>query len=136
MAVADEPRLPAARLAHVARLVLLHQLDTPPRAGEPVGDGHPEDAGPDDDGRVPPVGSLRLHGHDHTGPVSETRVEVAGREVRISSPDKILFPEQGWTKLDLVEHYLMCVEGALRGVRDRPTMHPSCRCRATTMRCV
>ncbi len=54
--------------------------------------------------------------------MSETHVEVAGREVRISSPDKILFPEQGWTKLDLVEHYLMCGEGALRGVRDRPTM--------------
>ncbi len=49
-------------------------------------------------------------------------MEVAGREVRISSPDKVLFPEQGWTKLDLVEHYLMCAEGALRGVRERPTM--------------
>ena len=33
-----------------------------------------------------------------------------------------MFPERGWTKLDVVEHFLMCGEGALRGVRNRPTM--------------
>jgi DNA ligase D-like protein (predicted polymerase) len=53
---------------------------------------------------------------------SETRVEAAGREIRISSPDKVLFPEQGWTKLDVVEHFLMCADGALRGVKDRPSL--------------
>lgn len=52
----------------------------------------------------------------------ETHVEASGREVRISSPDKVLFPEQGWTKLQLVEHFLMCGEGASRGVSNRPTM--------------
>jgi len=52
----------------------------------------------------------------------ETRVEIAGREVRVTSPDKVLFPEQGWTKLDVVEHFLMCAPGALRGVYNRPSL--------------
>ena len=33
-----------------------------------------------------------------------------------------MFPDRGWTKMDVVEHYMMCVDGAFRGVRDRPTM--------------
>jgi bifunctional non-homologous end joining protein LigD len=53
--------------------------------------------------------------------MSETMVDVAGRAVRVSSPDKVVFPERGWTKLDVVEHYLMCAEGAVRGVFHRPT---------------
>lgn len=52
---------------------------------------------------------------------SETLIEAAGRAVRLSSPDKVLFPDRGWTKLGLVEHYLMCADGAVRGVRHRPT---------------
>ncbi len=52
----------------------------------------------------------------------EVHVEAGGREVRISSPDKIMFPAQGWTKFDVVEHFLMCAQGALRGVANRPTM--------------
>jgi DNA ligase D-like protein (predicted polymerase) len=51
---------------------------------------------------------------------TETHVEVAGRSVRVSSPDKVLFPETGWTKLDVVDHYVTCAEGAVRGVRRRP----------------
>ena len=53
--------------------------------------------------------------------MSETHVTAAGRSVRVSSPDKVLFPYRGWTKLDIVEHYLMCAEGAVRGVWRRPT---------------
>lgn len=52
----------------------------------------------------------------------EVFVDAGGREIRISSPDKVLFPDQGWSKLELVEHFLMCGEGALRGVYNRPTM--------------
>ena len=52
----------------------------------------------------------------------ETRVEIAGREIRITSPDKVLFPEQGWTKLNVVEHFVMCAAGALRGVYNRPSL--------------
>ena len=53
---------------------------------------------------------------------TETHVEVEGREIRITSPEKVLFPEQGWTKLDVVEHFVMCASGALRGVNNRPSL--------------
>jgi DNA ligase D-like protein (predicted polymerase) len=53
--------------------------------------------------------------------MGETRVEAAGREVRISSPDRVVFPDSGLTKLDVVEHYLRCADGAVRGVHRRPT---------------
>jgi len=52
---------------------------------------------------------------------NETTVEAAGREIRVSSPTKVLFPRHGWTKLDLVHHYLRCAEGAVRAVSHRPT---------------
>jgi len=47
-------------------------------------------------------------------------LEVAGREVRVSSPDRVVFPDAGLTKLDLVRYYVAVADGALRGVRDRP----------------
>ncbi|QGG96581.1 DNA polymerase domain-containing protein [Actinomarinicola tropica] len=51
-----------------------------------------------------------------------TTVEVDGKEVRVSNPDKLFFPGTGATKLDLVEYYLTVGKGALRGVRSRPTV--------------
>jgi bifunctional non-homologous end joining protein LigD len=48
-------------------------------------------------------------------------VEAAGREVRVSNPDKLFFPEPGWTKLDLVNYYLECEEAVVRHLRERPT---------------
>ena len=45
---------------------------------------------------------------------------MAGREVGISNPDKVYFPEAGHTKRDLVAYYLAVSEGALRGVAGRP----------------
>ncbi len=50
------------------------------------------------------------------------RLEVAGREVSISNPHKVLFPKPGHTKLDLVRYYLAVAEGALRGAGGRPNM--------------
>jgi bifunctional non-homologous end joining protein LigD len=47
-------------------------------------------------------------------------IEVAGRPVTISNPDKVYFPRTGHTKLDLVRYYLSIADGALVGVRDRP----------------
>jgi bifunctional non-homologous end joining protein LigD len=47
---------------------------------------------------------------------------VAGREVAISNPDKLLFPEPRHTKLDLARYYLAMAEGALRGAGGRPNM--------------
>lgn len=52
----------------------------------------------------------------------EVHIDAAGVPVRISSPDKVVFPDRGWTKLDVAEHFAMCGEGALRGVSNRPTM--------------
>ncbi|SFI19321.1 MULTISPECIES: non-homologous end-joining DNA ligase [Microbacterium] len=47
-------------------------------------------------------------------------LEIGGREVRVSSPGKIVFPDAGLTKLDIVEYYLTVADGALRGAADRP----------------
>src|SRR5215211_6476170 len=53
----------------------------------------------------------------------ETRKEtldIGGREVSISNPDKVYFPKAGHTKLDLVRYFLSVADGALIGVRGRP----------------
>jgi len=50
----------------------------------------------------------------------EEILEVAGRQVTISNPDKVFFPKTGHTKLDLVRYYMAVAEGALRGVAGRP----------------
>jgi DNA ligase D-like protein (predicted polymerase) len=47
---------------------------------------------------------------------------VDGREVSISNPSKVLFPEPGYTKLDVVRYYLAVADGALRGAGGRPNM--------------
>jgi len=47
-------------------------------------------------------------------------LDVGGHEVRISSPTKMVFPEPGVTKLDIVRYYLSVAEGALRGAGGRP----------------
>ena len=53
--------------------------------------------------------------------MSTSRIlQVAGREVTITNPDRVIFPAGGHTKLDLVQYYLTVADGALRGVRGRP----------------
>src|SRR5881227_3773482 len=47
-------------------------------------------------------------------------LEVAGRAVTISNPDKVFFPRSGHTKLDLVRYYVAVADGAVRGVSGRP----------------
>jgi bifunctional non-homologous end joining protein LigD len=47
-------------------------------------------------------------------------LEVAGRDVTITSPERVVFPELGITKLELVRYYLAVADGALRGVAGRP----------------
>ena len=44
-------------------------------------------------------------------------LEIGGQEVRVSSPDKVVFPEPGLTKLDVVKYYLAVADGALNLVR-------------------
>lgn len=47
---------------------------------------------------------------------------VGDRSVRISSPDRVYFPERGETKMDLVEYYLSVGDGIVRALRERPCM--------------
>ena len=49
-------------------------------------------------------------------------VDVAGREITISSPDKIFFPMRGETKLDLIRYYLATEEPFMRAAGGRPTL--------------
>src|SRR5690606_2740657 len=51
-----------------------------------------------------------------------TTLAIGGREVSVSSPDKLYFPKAGLTKLDLVQYYLAVADGALRGAGDRPNV--------------
>ena len=56
-------------------------------------------------------------------PDGESQVlTVAGREINISNPRKVLFPEAKYTKLDVVRYYLAVAEGALRGAGGRPNV--------------
>jgi DNA ligase D-like protein (predicted polymerase) len=47
-------------------------------------------------------------------------LEIGGHEVTISNPQKVYFPDTGYTKIDLVHYYLAVAEGALTGIRGRP----------------
>jgi bifunctional non-homologous end joining protein LigD len=47
---------------------------------------------------------------------------VGGREVPISNPGKVLFPQAGYTKRDLVRYYVAVADGGLRAAGGRPNM--------------
>jgi bifunctional non-homologous end joining protein LigD len=47
---------------------------------------------------------------------------VDGREVSVSNPRKVLFPQAGYTKLDLVRYYLAVADGALLAAGGRPNV--------------
>jgi DNA ligase D-like protein (predicted polymerase) len=47
-------------------------------------------------------------------------LEVDGQQVPVTNPDKVVFPDIGVTKMDLMRYYLRVADGALRGVADRP----------------
>jgi DNA ligase D len=53
---------------------------------------------------------------------SEVEVEAAGREVRITSPGKIFFPQRGETKLDLVRYYRAIAEPLMVAMGGRPVL--------------
>ncbi len=56
---------------------------------------------------------------DHGEPVD---IDAGGRTVTISSPNKVMFPERGETKLDLARYYVAVGEPLMRTVGDRPTL--------------
>ena len=49
-------------------------------------------------------------------------LELAGRDVRITSPGKVLFPQHGETKLDLVRYYAAVAEPLMRAMGGRPVL--------------
>ena len=49
-------------------------------------------------------------------------LSVNGRDLSISNPRKVLFPQAGYTKLDLALYYLAIADGALRGAGGRPNV--------------
>jgi DNA ligase D-like protein (predicted polymerase) len=53
-------------------------------------------------------------------PTRSEVVDVAGRQVAITNPDKVFFPGPGYTKRDLVGYYMAVADGALRGAGRRP----------------
>ena len=54
-----------------------------------------------------------------------TMVDAGGRELRVSSADRVIFPATERTpeisKLAVVEYYLAVEDGIMRALRDRPT---------------
>ncbi|GHC74065.1 ATP-dependent DNA ligase [Streptomyces flavofungini] len=55
------------------------------------------------------------------GAGAAVELTAGGRQVRLSSPDRVLFPERGFTKRDLAEYFIAVGDGILRALRDRPT---------------
>jgi len=55
-------------------------------------------------------------------PVEYEILNVSGRDVQVSNPRKILFPQAGHTKLDLVRYFVAVADGALRAAGGRPNM--------------
>lgn len=55
-------------------------------------------------------------------PTPAVELDIDGQTVKLSNPDKVFFSTRGETKLDLVNYYLAVADGALLGVRDRPTV--------------
>jgi DNA ligase D-like protein (predicted polymerase) len=53
--------------------------------------------------------------------VDAVELDVDGRAVRVSSPDRVIFPDSRVTKLEVVQYYVAVGDGILRALRDRPT---------------
>ena len=49
-------------------------------------------------------------------------LKIAGRDVAISNPGKVLFPDAGFTKRDLLLYYMAVVDGALAAAGGRPNV--------------
>ena len=52
-------------------------------------------------------------------------LEIEGRQVEVTNLDKVLFPEDGYTKSDLIDYYVRISDWLLPYTKDRPmSMHP------------
>jgi DNA ligase D len=57
-----------------------------------------------------------------SGGQDERTVEVSGRDVRVSRPDKVYFPQLGATKWDLVSYYLEIGDHLMNTAGGRPAL--------------
>src|ERR1044072_1934879 len=53
-------------------------------------------------------------------------LEVGERVVKVTNPDKVLFPAAGHTKRDLVDYYIAVGDGIVRPLPDRPPQLRGC----------
>ena len=53
-------------------------------------------------------------------PRAEITLKLGDHELRVTHPEKVVFPAQGWTKMDVAMHYAACADGALGAVFGRP----------------
>ncbi|WP_255950450.1 non-homologous end-joining DNA ligase [Streptomyces odontomachi] len=97
-------------------------------SGKSPGDEGPHGEGPGGEGTGgagtgrKSAGGKRAGGKGAGGGKSAAiELQAAGRTIRLSSPDRIFFPERGFTKLDVAQYYLSVGDGILRALRDRPT---------------
>src|SRR5215218_7257591 len=73
-----------------------------------------------------PIISIPRVGHAPQMAKSDaTTVDASGREVRVSNPDRVIFPatdhSEPVTKLDIVEYYVAVGDGIMRALDRRPT---------------
>jgi DNA ligase D len=47
-------------------------------------------------------------------------LDVDGIPVKVSNPDKVFWPDHGYTKLDLINYYISVGAGVMRGIDRRP----------------
>src|SRR4051812_46630452 len=62
------------------------------------------------------------YGREMVATAPAVELEVGGRTVRISNPDRVYFPDTGTTKLELAEYYLAVGSGIVNALRERPCM--------------
>ncbi|MGW0531309.1 non-homologous end-joining DNA ligase [Streptomyces sp. NPDC003032] len=60
-------------------------------------------------------------GKSAKGRSAAVEIDTGERTVRLSSPDRVVFPERGFTKLDVAQYLVAVGPGILRALRNRPT---------------
>ena len=90
----------------------------PSRAASAAANRGPPEAS--DPGELPPGTPEALFDEVERMPDGALAVLVEGRRLRISNWDKVLFPQTGFTKGDLVAYYARVAPALLPHLRDRP----------------
>src|SRR6186997_3503681 len=91
------------------------------RPSNPGSGRHPHDerAHPESTAIIGPPGSS-VEGYRDAVAKEQLVLEIAGREVTVTNPSKVYFPDAGYTKGDVVRYYQAVADGALAGIRSRP----------------